>query len=114
MAALGHRFEEGGWGMYPILLCGIVVLAIALERATFFARRREAGDELVERLAWPIRVGDVQRALALAMDAEGPAARIARAALLAWSEPVSTIESAIDAQVRVELAPFRRRIPLLQ
>lgn len=114
MAALAHHFEEGGWGMYPILACCVILLGIALERAWFFTRPREGGDDLVERLAWAIRTGDAQRALALAVHAEGPAARIARAALLAWSESLATIESAIDAQVDAEIAPYRRRVPVLQ
>lgn len=100
--------------MYPILACCVVLLGIALERAWVFTRTRDVGDDLVERLAWAIRAGDAQRALAIAVGAQGPAARIARAALLSWSESIATIEAALDAQVALEVASYRQRIPVLQ
>ncbi len=33
MATLMHHFQEGGWGMYPILLCQIIAIGIIVERA---------------------------------------------------------------------------------
>jgi len=33
MATLAHHFEEGGWGMWPLLACSMVWLALSLERA---------------------------------------------------------------------------------
>lgn len=114
MATLGHHFEEGGWGMYPIVLCALILVAITLERIAFFGHWRGAPDELLHEIGWALRRGDAKRALAIAMDGEGPAARIARAALLHWTMPLPIIESAIEAQVREEIAPFRRRLPALR
>ena len=35
MATLAHHFEEGGWGMYPILVWQIIAIGIIIERAIY-------------------------------------------------------------------------------
>ena len=35
MATLMHHFQEGGWGMYPILLFQILAIGIIVERAIY-------------------------------------------------------------------------------
>ena len=30
---IAHKFQEGGWGMYPILVCWIFIMAIGIEHA---------------------------------------------------------------------------------
>ena len=36
MADALHLFQAGGWMMYPLVLCSIVVVAIAVERFRFY------------------------------------------------------------------------------
>ncbi len=40
MSRIAHAFEEGGWGMYPIVAVSIVMVGIALERVAFLYRPR--------------------------------------------------------------------------
>ena len=39
MAGLAHHFEEGSWGMYPILFWQIIAIGIIIERAWSVTRR---------------------------------------------------------------------------
>lgn len=36
MADALHLFQAGGWMMYPLVLCSIIVVAIAVERFRFY------------------------------------------------------------------------------
>jgi biopolymer transport protein ExbB len=113
MQTLAHHFEEGGWGMYPVLWCMIAVVGITLERAIAYARRSTSSDLLFE-IGWALRRGDVSDAMTLAVRSAGPDARIARAALLHWAMPAAVIESAIEAQTRREIDALWRRLPALR
>ena len=35
MSTLAHHFEEGGWGMYPILFFQILAIGVIVERAIY-------------------------------------------------------------------------------
>lgn len=113
MATLAHHFEEGGWGMYPLVVCSIVWLAMSLERAIRLYAVRSNVDALLAALATSLRRGDVSEALGTASRARGPAARIAVVALRESLQRESRIEAAIAERVVLEVPRFHQRIRLI-
>lgn len=113
MASLAQHFEEGGWGMWPLVACSIVWLAMSIERAFALYGVRSNVDALLAALAISLRRGDVSEALGTASRARGPAARIAVVALRESLQRESRIEAAIAERVVLEVAPIHRRIPLI-
>ena len=74
-------FADGGWMMYPLLLCSLIGLGVILAKwwTLWLARRNTQGVMAdVERLA---RTGDVDEALRVAAATPGPAAAILMAGL---------------------------------
>lgn len=74
-------FADGGWMMYPLLLCSLIGLGVILAKwwTLWLARRNTQGVMAdVERLA---RTGDIDEALRVAAATPGPAAAILMAGL---------------------------------
>ena len=63
MATLAHHFEEGGWGMYPILVWQIIAIGIIIERAIYLYRSSINKDVFLATMQKCILAGDVARAI---------------------------------------------------
>lgn len=114
VATLAQHFEAGGWGMYPILWCSVILVAITIDRLLCQWAPRSRGDELRAAVNEHLRVGDVEGALAVAIRATGPGARLASVAVRHALMPIPVIEQAITSHAELELAPFRQRIGALR
>jgi len=114
VTTLAQHFDAGGWGMYPILWCSVILVAITIERLLYLGSPRSRSDELVAAVNEHLRVGDVGGALAIAVHATGPAARLASIAVRHSLMPIPVIEQAITSHAELELAPFRQRIGALR
>ena len=110
MAFLAHHFEEGGWGMYPVLWCCVILCALTIERLLFLYRPSPRGGNVLGEIVWLVRVGDVGAAMSIVAATRGSCARIIQAALQHGLEPVPAMESMIAAQLARELVPIRRRL----
>lgn len=110
MATLAHHFEEGGWGMYPILWCSVILVAVTIERALSLYRSRPDAEKLVGAITGALRTGDVGTAFAHALANEGAVPRLARIALRHAMLPVDRIDAVLQMQLAHELAPLRRRL----
>lgn len=82
MQTLAHHFEEGGWGMYPILMCQVAVAALLLGRAFALARSIGPREKLTRVIASHLSQGDLQGALMVCAASHGAAAAIAKRILL--------------------------------
>ncbi|UJR86553.1 MotA/TolQ/ExbB proton channel family protein [Sandaracinus amylolyticus] len=114
MRWLAHHFEEGGWGMYPLVACLAVALLITIERACALLRARPDADALLDALRACLRVGDVTGAIAICERNRGPLARIALAGLRESLQSVPRIEAALAARWMLEIQPLARRLGYLQ
>ncbi|NLG83944.1 MAG: MotA/TolQ/ExbB proton channel family protein [Firmicutes bacterium] len=79
-------FVKGGPVMYPLLLCSIVAVAVAIERAIFFARIKKSEETQADRLRafhLLLAAGEYERAVKLLQDEEGPVERVLLAGLRA-------------------------------
>jgi biopolymer transport protein ExbB len=74
-------FRLGGPVMWPLLICSIVAVAVALERVVVFLWLRLPYGELVKRLGKSLHAGGVGQAREMVRQLNSPLARVAEAYL---------------------------------
>ncbi len=60
MADALHLFQAGGWMMYPLVLCSIVVVAIAVERFRFYGAHASDYKKLDAEIPAYLQRGDME------------------------------------------------------
>jgi biopolymer transport protein ExbB len=113
MATLMHHFQEGGWGMYPILLFQIMAIGIIVERAIFVYKASINKDVFLATMQKCILAGDVGRAIKMCSAANAPLARIVKAGLMKVNRPDSEVQAAMDESALRELPKLEHRTPYL-
>lgn len=92
MFELWSLFLKGGYVMYPILLCSIISVAIAVERI-FFYRKSAAAPAFLPQLKNLLLQHDYAGALELAKENQGDCPRLAENYLRQESKDLSVLES---------------------
>jgi biopolymer transport protein ExbB/TolQ len=108
-------FHEGGFWMYPILGCLIVVLTITLERAyVLYLQVREDKDALLRGLQKHVFHGDVHGAIRF-IDAQrpGPLSRVLKAGLLKVHRNDQEVQAALDEASLREVPHLEKRVSFL-
>jgi biopolymer transport protein ExbB/TolQ len=113
MATLAHHFEEGGWGMYPILFWQIVAIGIIIERAIYLYKSSINRDVFLAAMQKCILGGDIGRAIKLCSAANAPLARIVKAGLMKVNRPDVEVQAAMDEAALRELPKLEQRTPYL-
>ncbi|MCS6856154.1 MAG: MotA/TolQ/ExbB proton channel family protein [Sandaracinaceae bacterium] len=113
MATLAHHFEEGGWGMYPILFFQILAIGIIVERAIYLYRASINRDVFLATMQKCILSGDIGRAIKLCSAANAPLARIVKAGLMKVHRPDAEVQAAMDEAALRELPLIEHRTPYL-
>src|SRR6476620_4533138 len=96
MSALMHHFQEGGWGMYPILLFQVLAIGIIVERAIFVYKCSINKDVFLATMQKCILAGDVGKAVKMCSAANAPLARIVQAGLVKVNRPDEEVQAAMD------------------
>lgn len=109
MSDLAHHFEEGGWGMYPILMWQIIAIGVIIERAIYLYRSSINKDVFLATMQKCILAGDVARAIKLCSAANAPLARIVKAGLMKVNRPDSEVQAAMDEAALRELPKIEQR-----
>jgi biopolymer transport protein ExbB/TolQ len=109
MSTLAHHFEEGGWGMYPILVWQIIAIGIIIERAIYLYRSSINRDVFLATMQKCILAGDVARAIKLCSAANAPLARIVKAGLMKVNRPDGEVQAAMDEAALRELPRIEQR-----
>lgn len=106
-------FIKGGPVMYPLLLCSIAALAVAIEK--FYQLRIAPADseKLMRGVKLALYQGRAVDALATAKNARGPVAGIVRAAVARYGQDPSEIRAAIERAGRNEISLMERRMAVL-
>ncbi len=109
-------FADGGWMMYPLMLCSLIAVGVIIAKAwTLWVAHRGTASVLagVEEAA---RAGDIDGAIAIAVDTPGPAAAI----LLAGLRRIKTariakgeLEKAVSTTGAIELGFLERGLVIL-
>jgi biopolymer transport protein ExbB/TolQ len=113
MSTLAHHFEEGGWGMYPILFWQVLAIGVIIERALYLYKCSINREVFLATMQKCILAGDIGRAIKLCSAANAPLARIVKAGLMKVNRPDSEVQAAMDEAALVELPKIEHRTPLL-
>src|SRR5687768_2841253 len=100
MSSLAHHFEEGGFGMYPILLWQIIAIGIIIERAIYLYKSSINRDVFLATMQKCILAGDIGRAIKLCSAANAPLARIVKAGLMKVNRPDRSEERRVGKECR--------------
>ncbi len=96
--------RQGGFVMYPLLACSVIVMALFFERLVSLRRARVIPKPFVKRFLEQVRDGDLdrERALELCRENRSPIAEVFAGAVRKWGRPSVEVEQGIiDAGERV-------------
>ncbi len=111
---IAHRYQEGGWGMYPITVCSIFILAIAVERIQYlYFKASISKDAFVQAMKKYILAGDVGKALALCSQTPTPLSNIIKAGLVKVNKSDAEVQAAMDEASLREMPKLEKRTPYL-
>ncbi|MBT3514506.1 MAG: MotA/TolQ/ExbB proton channel family protein [Nitrospina sp.] len=88
--------EKGGFMMYPIIFCSILVAGIGLERTYSLRRKNIIDADFLDRFRSHWNWEDIQLGLQLCASHDTSLARILKSGLLRFGEKVDEIERAIE------------------
>jgi biopolymer transport protein ExbB len=104
MNAIVAYLHQGGFMMYPLILCSIIAIGIILERAFTFRRAtRVDPEELLEEIKESYKPGDPALAEKLMEDAHTPYARIFARGLKNAGRPPEVIDMAMSQEAANEV-----------
>jgi len=110
MNAIAEIFQEGGWGMWPILGHLIFILAIMFERIfVLYVRSSVKKEEFIKLLQVPILKGDLNRVLKVCSTYQYPLARIVHAGVLKVKRSDDEVQAAMDEAALRELPKISTR-----
>jgi len=110
MDIIMKHFHEGGFMMYPILLLGLVILAIILERTyVLFIKANVDRDKFVETAQKNLLAGNIQSVIGLCDSKEAPLTKIVKNGLI----KIINKGTQLDIQASIDEAALRE-IPLLE
>ena len=111
---IAEFFEEGGWGMWPILILLIFILAIMFERIfVLYIRSSVKKEEFIKLLQVPILKGDLNRVLKVCSTYQYPLARIVHSGVLKVKRSDEEVQAAMDEAYLRELPQIKKRIDYL-
>lgn len=113
MHSMYEHFKEGGWGMWPIVLWLVFIVAIIIERAMYLFKASINKDAFLANIQKCIYAGDVGRAIKLCSSANAPLARIVKAGLMKVNRPDEEVQAAMDESALREMPKIEHRTPYL-
>jgi biopolymer transport protein ExbB/TolQ len=104
-----EHFQEGGWGMYPILaLLGITVY-ITFDRWVTVSKAKVDVDKLMSLLKSQIVSGNIQGAISTCQSSNAPVTRIIAAGLRRAGGTEHDVQQAMDEEALKELPKIEKR-----
>jgi len=101
---LVNRIAAGGWLMFPLGVCSLIVFSLTLERLIALRRSRVIPRPFVRRFTECVEDGQLsyEEATAICEEFDCPVAEVFQAAVKRWGRPMLEIEQAVmDAGDRV-------------
>ncbi len=109
-------FQDGGWFMYPLLLCSMVALGVIFAKAWTLRVAHQGTVRVLKEVEEAMRTGDMDKAADIAYGTPGPAAAILLAGLRRVQSKrlaAGELESAISATGTIELGFLERGLIIL-
>jgi len=106
---LMEHFQEGGWGMYPILLLFGMVVFFTLDRFFYISKSKVDTDKLMSLLKSQIVSGNIQGALNTCQSSPSPVTRIVAAGLRRAGGTDHDVQQGMDEEALRELPKIEKR-----
>ena len=103
-------FVEGGAFMYPILVCLILAIMFAIERAWSLSRASINTKKFMLKIKEALESGGEQEAMEVCARTRGPIASIFHAGLLRKSRGIDQVEKAIITAGSIEMAFLEKNL----
>ena len=113
MAGLWKHFQDGGWGMYPIVLWSIITIGVIVERALYLYGSSINKEVFLATMQKCILAGDVAKAVKMCSAANAPLARIVQAGLVKVNRPDEEVQAAMDEAALREIPKISKRTGFL-
>lgn len=113
LKSISNAFQEGGWGMWPILAVSIITIAIIVERSVYLLKATVDKDKLLALLKSQVMSGNVQGAIKVCSGNPTPMTRIIQAGLMKFNKSDHEVQSAMDEAALRELPLINKRTPYL-
>lgn len=112
---IAQRWEEGGFGMYPIAACGIFVIAIAVDRfIMLFSKASIDKEAFLRGLKKHIYAGDLDKAISyVAGQKRTPLTAVVKAGLINVPKGTEEVQAAMDEAMLREGPKIERRTAYL-
>jgi biopolymer transport protein ExbB len=104
-----EHFQEGGWGMYPILLLFAMVVFFTLDRFFYISKSKVDTDKLMSLLKSQIVSGNIQGALNTCQASPAPVTRIVAAGLRRAGGTDHDVQQGMDEEALRELPKLETR-----
>jgi biopolymer transport protein ExbB len=105
---LVQRFNEGGFFMWPVLLCLVIGLAIGIERIISLNLADTNTRRFLTRVKTALDEGGIPRALEVCENTRGPVASVFHAGLLRADEGITAVEKAVVSYGSIEMSFLER------
>lgn len=106
-------FSKGGLAMYPLVICSIIVIAIAVERFGVYRKEASDTDALFHELEKKLNHNDWQGAICLCENASGVTAAMLVKGLKNHLCGNRNLESILEGSAAVSVAKLRERLNYL-
>jgi len=113
LKSISEAFHEGGWGMWPILITSVIIIAIIVERAVFLFKATVDKDKLLALLKSQVMSGNVQGAIKVCSGNPTPMTRIVQAGLMKFNKSDHEVQAAMDEAALRELPKVNARTAYL-
>jgi biopolymer transport protein ExbB len=115
MNAVSDYFRQGGFMMYPLILCSILAIGIILERAWTFRKATSIDpEELLDDIKKSYKSGDTTNATRMMEQANTPYARIFTRGLKNYGRSPEIIEMAMQQEAANEIPTLENYLPGLR
>jgi len=106
---LMEHFQEGGWGMYPILLLFGMIVFFVFDRFLYISKSKVDTDKLMSLLKSQIVSGNIQGALNTCQASPAPVTRIVAAGLRRAGGTDHDVQQGMDEEALRELPKIEKR-----
>jgi biopolymer transport protein ExbB len=109
-------FADGGWMMYPLVLCSLVALGVIIAKAWTLWVAHKGTQELLSQVEEAARRGDMAGAMEIAFETPGPTAAILMAGLRRIRQGTvrkGEVDQAVNTTGTIELGFLERGLVIL-
>jgi biopolymer transport protein ExbB len=111
-----HLFHRGGLVMYPLLICSLVSVGIAVERFYYYRHHWRRGDDFAEKIRSALTAKDWEAAIVVCERVDTVVSRTVKAGLIYANCPgmgAMTVKEAFEERMAVEVTGLKRHLDYL-